>query len=147
MNPHQQGMILLPMMMILLSVMLLLFGAQQQDLSDRWSLFYYAKRVQQAEMVVENGLISALNQHWELSSHWQCQLTQEGAQLCLKGLSDNLALLCSMISVDTKGTHITRLLYVEPIPLFQGIGLKRLRSGWRDFVVQGEEYGCGSYRP
>lgn len=143
---NQQGMVLLPMIMFLLSVMLLLFGAQQQDLSARQLLFHDAQQIQQAEIVAENGLASGLNQYWAMTSGWQCQLTEEKAQLCLKGLSGNLALLCSAVRAGTKAAYILRFLYVEPALVPErGIRLKRLPSGWRDFAVPGEEHGCESH--
>ncbi|WP_367299854.1 DUF2509 family protein [Hafnia alvei] len=147
-NP-QAGSMLLPSILLMLSLSLLVVGAQQGHLELQVQNLAYQQQFkmlrQQAESALELAIIS---DKWPTPLTDVCQ-TSAQATVCFKAIGAEIGILCSAAKTKTHGLKIQRFSYVSientvgmPLALPATPRILRLARGWLDYPPAGSENLC-----
>lgn len=140
---NQSGSMLLPSVLMMLSLSLLLVGAQQGRIEHQVQILSYQRQLMTVRQQVESTLSQVIATHeWPKPRVASCQRFSS-VTVCFKSITAELGIVCAVIQTKTYAAQIRRFSYVNSRVTPQGTTrLLRLSTGWLDYSPLGFESLC-----
>ncbi|WP_096388439.1 DUF2509 family protein [Hafnia sp. CBA7124] len=147
-NP-QAGSMLLPSVLLMLSLSLLVVGAQQGRLELQVQNLGYQRQLKMLRQQAASALdLATISDKWPAPLTDVCQ-TSAQATVCFKAISTDIGILCAVVKAKIYGMKIQRFSYVSmgssvntPSILPATTRMLTLSGGWFDYPSADSENLC-----
>ena len=147
-NP-QAGSMLLPSVLLMLSLSLLVVGAQQGRLELQVQNLGYQRQIKMLRQQAASALdLATISDKWPAPLTDVCQ-TSAQATVCFKAISTDIGILCAVVKAKIYGMKIQRFSYVSmgssvstPSTSPATTRMLTLSGGWFDYPSADSENLC-----